>query len=128
MSERTRDTDLADYVLERDDLRQWHHDFDGIREGDQRKHGGAFTDSAAFTHCICFGAAYRTAEPLLAEIEHLHSDIDVYQDRITQLEDGIRRHRDRVVPSSLDREQKTADDELWSLLVIPVTESDGGDR
>lgn len=38
---------------------EWHHDFDGLGDGAQNRHG-SFTDSTAHTHCICWGAAWRT--------------------------------------------------------------------
>lgn len=66
---------VHEYLFERRDLRDWHHDFDGARSGDRKKHGGEFTDSPAFTHCICYGAAAHAVEPLLAEIERLRDEI-----------------------------------------------------
>jgi hypothetical protein len=35
--------------------------------GPEHRHGSAWSDSIAFTHCICFGAAVRAVEPLLLE-------------------------------------------------------------
>jgi hypothetical protein len=60
-----------EYLFNRHDLRNWHYDFDGIRSGDRHKHGGAFTDSPALTHCICYGAAHKAVRPLLEELDDL---------------------------------------------------------
>jgi hypothetical protein len=49
-----------------DALHDWHHG----HYGEQERHKG-FSDSAAFTHCICFGAAYRVAAVVEGEHQRL---------------------------------------------------------
>lgn len=63
------------YVLRRDDLRDWHYDdLPGTTRPGSHPHPG-FSDSAAWTHCICFGAAYHAVEPLLDEVYRLREGI-----------------------------------------------------
>lgn len=63
------------YICSRDDLHEFHYQFEvePFDPGPEHRHGGAWSDSLAFTHCICFGAAVRAAEPLLVENETLRS-------------------------------------------------------
>lgn len=66
----SRVPDVGKYVRQRDDLEEWHF---GARvdESGVRRHPEDWKDTAAWTHCICFGAACQTAAPLLAKIERL---------------------------------------------------------
>lgn len=67
--------DGPSHVLARDDLREFHHQFE--REpwsaDAQHRHGRAWSDSLAFTHCICFGAAARAAAPLVAICQRMRA-------------------------------------------------------
>lgn len=66
--------DAGAYVLARDDLSEFHYQFDaGPPGGPEHRHGSAWSDSVAWTHCICFGAAARAVEPLLVENERLRA-------------------------------------------------------
>lgn len=63
-------------------LSEWHYDHDGMSKGAAHRHG-SFSDSLAFTHCICYGAGFRVAERLWGEAEaarHGRVDSDRWAD------------------------------------------------
>lgn len=55
----------ADHLFKHEELRTFHRD----------GHPG-FSDSPARTHCICYGAAWRAAKPLIEENRQLRKDLD----------------------------------------------------
>jgi hypothetical protein len=81
MSERARTDPRADLVAEA--MRRFHQPVDE-EHGLLARHNGTWRDSLALTHCLCWGAAWRMLDYLLANPEEfnrllaaLHSDREV---------------------------------------------------
>lgn len=116
-------SDLAgSYLLDRKDLRDWHYDHEGRRSGDHQPHCGfqAPVPGRAWTHCVCFGAAARAVEPLLAELEIERENHGATQYYLVRAEGKLERLRDtieRYLEAETSGEDSTA---AWHELVLTV--------
>lgn len=72
------DVSAGAYICSREDLNEFHYQFtaEPFGAGPEHRHGSAWSDSIAFTHCICFGAAARAVEPLLIELHRLRDAVE----------------------------------------------------
>lgn len=72
----------GDYVLSRDDLRDYHYGYPNPGDSVHR-HGPAWSDSLAWTHCICFASSLQAVAPLLLRIDQQEMALRAARDFIT---------------------------------------------